>query len=125
MEHTGMTFHGMICALIAGSFAASVVAAPDSAEADKSPSADCAKFSQQADADIGDIIRAGCKPTLAQMSALISLGADGLITDDPALARSVLRQRAELTPLERWIVAIGARFGLVEGADAISETGDA
>jgi len=71
MEHTGMTFHGMICALIAGSFAASVVAAPDSAEADKSPSADCAKFSKQADADVGDIIRAGCKPTLAQMSALM------------------------------------------------------
>jgi len=72
MKLTGMTFHGMICALIAGSFAAPVVAAPESVEADKSPSADCAKISKQADADVGDIIRAGCKPSLAQMSALMN-----------------------------------------------------
>ena len=66
-----MTLTVMVCALSGGMFTASVVAASDSAQPDKPPSADCAKFSKQADADIGDIIRAGCKPTLAQMSALM------------------------------------------------------
>jgi hypothetical protein len=34
-------------------------------------SADCAKFAGDPDADVGDVIRAGCKPSLAQMSALM------------------------------------------------------
>jgi len=59
----------MAFALSGGTFTASVVAASDSAQADKQPSADCAKFSKNA--DVGDIIRAGCKLTLAQMSALM------------------------------------------------------
>ncbi len=31
----------------------------------------CVKFANDANADLGDVIRAGCKPTLAQMSALM------------------------------------------------------
>jgi len=50
---------------------APLAAASDSPEADKSPSADCAKFSSQANADVGEILRAGCKPSLEQMSALM------------------------------------------------------
>jgi hypothetical protein len=34
-------------------------------------SAECAAFAADPDADLGDVIRAGCKPTLAQMSALM------------------------------------------------------
>jgi len=66
-----MTLTAMAFAMSSGTFAASVVAASGSAQADKPPSADCAKFPKQPDADVGDIIRASCKPTLAQMSALM------------------------------------------------------
>jgi hypothetical protein len=48
------------------------------AQADKEPegeekplSPECAAFRKDPDADIGDIIRAGCQPTLGQMSALM------------------------------------------------------
>jgi hypothetical protein len=34
-------------------------------------SPECAKFAKDPDADVGDIIRAGCQPTTAQMSALM------------------------------------------------------
>lgn len=34
-------------------------------------SEECQQFAMQPDADVGDVIRAGCKPTLAQMSALM------------------------------------------------------
>jgi hypothetical protein len=34
-------------------------------------SAECAAFASDPNADLGDVIRAGCKPTLAQMSALM------------------------------------------------------
>jgi glycerophosphoryl diester phosphodiesterase len=46
------------------------------------------------------------------MSHMASLGASGLITDEPALARAVLRQRAELGAAERLVLALGSRFGL-------------
>ncbi len=38
---------------------------------DKSMSPECKAFAKDKDADLGDVIRAGCKPTLAQMSALM------------------------------------------------------
>jgi glycerophosphoryl diester phosphodiesterase len=53
----------------------------------------------------------------AQMSAMISRGVDVLITDEPALARSVIAQHAELGLVERLLVAAGVRFGLVEDED--------
>jgi glycerophosphoryl diester phosphodiesterase len=61
----------------------------------------------------------------AQMSAMMSLGVDGIITDEPALARNILEQRAALTPVERLLISAGARFGVVEGADVSSDVDDA
>jgi hypothetical protein len=40
-------------------------------EADAPVSEKCAAFEKDPDADVGDIVRAGCKPTTAQMSALM------------------------------------------------------
>jgi hypothetical protein len=49
-----------------------VEAASDAAEStDAAPSADCAKFADDVDADLGEVLKADCKPTLAQMSALM------------------------------------------------------
>ena len=45
------------------------------------------------------------------ISALISRGADGIITDKPALARQVLEMRAGLSPVERLLIGIGAEVG--------------
>ncbi len=45
------------------------------------------------------------------MSRLISMGVDGLITDEPALARKVLEQRAELGTLERLMLWFGEEIG--------------
>lgn len=44
------------------------------------------------------------------MSRMISRGVDGLITDRPALARSVLRQRAQLNPAERLLFELASWF---------------
>ena len=43
----------------------------DDADAGPELSAECAAFAQDKDADLGDVLRAGCQPTLAQMSALM------------------------------------------------------
>ena len=61
----------------------------------------------------------------AQMSSMMSLGVDNIITDEPALARNIMQQRAEMTPVERLLVSIAAQFGIVEGADENSDEGDA
>ena len=61
----------------------------------------------------------------AQMSAMMSLGVDGIITDEPALARDIMQQRAEMTPVERLLVSTGARLGVVEGANESSDEDDA
>jgi len=61
----------------------------------------------------------------AQMSSMMSLGVNNIITDEPALARDVLRQRADMTPVERLLVSIGAQFGIVEGANESSDEADA
>ncbi len=67
-------------------------------------------------ASAGFVRRAGRagKPVLtwtvnspAAMSAMISRGADGLITDYPALAREVLEQRRELSSAQRLLVDLG------------------
>ena len=47
-----------------------------------------------------------------QMSAMMSRGADGIITDDPALAKRVLKLRAELNPVERLLIGIGTEVGV-------------
>lgn len=46
------------------------------------------------------------------MSRALSLGVTGLITDEPALAREVIEQRAELGSLERMVLALGSQLGL-------------
>lgn len=45
------------------------------------------------------------------MSRVMSLGVDGIITDEPALAREVLDQRAELGSVERLLVHTAVLFG--------------
>lgn len=45
------------------------------------------------------------------MSAMLSRGVDGLITDEPALAAKVLEQRAGLNPAERLLINLAAAFG--------------
>jgi len=46
------------------------------------------------------------------MSRMISMGADGLITDEPALARRVLEVRAGLSTPERLILWLSEELGL-------------
>jgi glycerophosphoryl diester phosphodiesterase len=46
------------------------------------------------------------------MSRMASLGVSGLITDEPALAREVLEERAGLGVAERLVLALGSRLGL-------------
>ena len=46
------------------------------------------------------------------MSTMIGRGVDGLITDKPALAKSVLAQRAEMSPLERLLLELAGIFGV-------------
>lgn len=41
-------------------------------QAEETLSPECAAFAEQPDADIGDVMAAGCEPTLAQMSALMN-----------------------------------------------------
>jgi len=61
----------IVTAFTAASFAAEAAATKATDEAKSTPSADCSKFSTKPDANIGPIIRAGCKPSLQQMSALM------------------------------------------------------
>ena len=46
------------------------------------------------------------------MSTMIGRGVDGLITDKPALAKSVLAQRAQMSPLERLLLELAGIFGV-------------
>ena len=45
------------------------------------------------------------------MSAMMSRNVDGIITDDPGLARRVLELRSELSPAERLLIGIGTELG--------------
>ena len=46
------------------------------------------------------------------MSRMISLGADGIITDRPDLARRVLTERAKMNPAERLLLQLSETFGI-------------
>ena len=46
------------------------------------------------------------------ISAMLSRGVDGLITDKPELARGVREFRAGLNPLQRLLVGVGAEIGM-------------
>jgi glycerophosphoryl diester phosphodiesterase len=47
-----------------------------------------------------------------EMSAMMSLGVDGIITDEPALARQVLIERASMSSPERLLLLVAERLGL-------------
>ena len=58
-----------------------------------------------------------------QMSAMASMGVDGLITDRPAMAREVLRVRAEMGPGERLLLWLATTFGMsVDTSDMRDES---
>ena len=48
------------------------------------------------------------------MSAMMDLGVDSIITDDPQRARDVLAYRSELNPVERLMLGLAVYFGGVE-----------
>lgn len=48
------------------------------------------------------------------MSSMVGRGVDGLITDKPALAKSVLQQRVELSLAERLLIELAETFGIHE-----------
>jgi glycerophosphoryl diester phosphodiesterase len=60
-----------------------------------------------------------------QMSVMISRGADGLITDEPALARQVLELREDLSPLARLVIWMAGETGLLQGLEEASPEGAA
>jgi glycerophosphoryl diester phosphodiesterase len=55
------------------------------------------------------------------MMRMISLGVDGLITDDPGLARAVIDYRATLPTAARLLIALGDRVGVVFDLDPPEE----
>lgn len=61
----------------------------------------------------------------AQMAAVVSSGADGIITDEPALALEILGQMDSLSAIERLLLGAGSRFGVVPGGNTSSEITDA
>jgi glycerophosphoryl diester phosphodiesterase len=60
-----------------------------------------------------------------QMSVMLSRGADGIITDEPAAARRVLALREQLSPLGQLVVWIAGETGLLKDLEEPSEQGDA
>lgn len=56
-----------------------------------------------------------------QMSAMASMGVDGLITDRPAMAREVLRVRAEMGPAERVLLWLATTFGMTIDTEAMRD----
>jgi len=55
-----------------------------------------------------------------QMSVMMSRGVDGIITDEPALARQVMELRKHLSPFGRLVVWIAGETGLLYGVDKYS-----
>ena len=60
-----------------------------------------------------------------QMSVMMSRGADGIITDEPALARQVMEIRDQLTPIGRLILWIAGESGMLRGVHEASLEDDA
>jgi glycerophosphoryl diester phosphodiesterase len=60
-----------------------------------------------------------------RMSILLSRGVDGIITDDPALAREVLGMRAGLSPVGRLVLWAAGETGFLPDLEGASEEGDA
>jgi hypothetical protein len=66
--HITLLFSMLVLAS-SGFLAVEAADAPESTDATKSE--ECLKFAADIDADLGEVLKAGCKPTLAQMSALM------------------------------------------------------
>jgi glycerophosphoryl diester phosphodiesterase len=60
-----------------------------------------------------------------QMSVMMSRGVDGLITDEPALARRVIEAREALSPIGRLVIWIAGETGFLRGTDESSTAEDA
>lgn len=60
-----------------------------------------------------------------QMAAMMGLGVDNIITDEPALARTVLEERAEMSQVERLLLLVASRFGIVPPREGPSTEADA
>jgi len=56
---------------------------------------------------------------------MMSRGVDGIITDEPALARQVMELRKQLSPFGRLVVWIAGETGLLHGVDKSSTEEDA
>ncbi len=56
------------------------------------------------------------------MSSMIANGVDVIITDEPALARSVLAQRAKMSLVERLLLEVAALLGETPAADPRGDT---
>jgi len=66
---------------------------------------------QQLEQRIVDIVE---QTGMADEVAMMSLGVDGVITDEPALAREVIAERADLNPAERLLMHMAILFGQPE-----------
>ena len=75
MKENFSRFPTLLCVLTAGLLAFIApqfcLAAEIEAPAEKEMSAECRAFASDPDADLGEVLNAGCEPTLAQMSALM------------------------------------------------------
>jgi glycerophosphoryl diester phosphodiesterase len=60
-----------------------------------------------------------------QMSVMLSRGADGLITDEPDLARRVMEYRDTFGPFGRLLIWLAGETGLLRGRDEPSKQEDA
>jgi glycerophosphoryl diester phosphodiesterase len=60
-----------------------------------------------------------------QMSVMLSRGVDGLITDEPGLARRVMEYRDTLGPFGRMLIWVAGETGLLRGSDESSNEEDA
>lgn len=56
-----------------------------------------------------------------QMSAMASMGVDGLITDRPAMANEVLRVRADMGPAERLLLWLATTLGMSVDTQAMRD----
>jgi glycerophosphoryl diester phosphodiesterase len=59
------------------------------------------------------------------MSAMMSRNVDGIITDDPALARQVLEIRSRMDPVQRLLVGIGTEVGVFSMPEEDQQTDEA
>ncbi len=62
--------------------------------------------------DVGKEVYVWTVNDALSMSGMLSYGVDGLITDEPALARQVLADRKTLTGVERLVLGLAGRIGL-------------